>query len=36
MYGSDVANITCEAKLSECKEYYLVNGIKKWITTGMY
>lgn len=33
--GSDVANIRCTAKLSECGEYYIVNGLKKWITGGM-
>jgi len=27
--GSDVANLTCEAKLSEDKTHYIVNGEKK-------
>jgi alkylation response protein AidB-like acyl-CoA dehydrogenase len=30
--GSDVANLTCEAKLSEDGKHYIVNGEKKWIT----
>jgi len=34
--GSDVANLTCEAKLSEDKTHYIVNGEKKWITNGIY
>ncbi|EGS22147.1 acyl-CoA dehydrogenase-like protein [Thermochaetoides thermophila DSM 1495] len=34
--GSDVANITCEAKLSEDGKYYIVNGEKKWITNGIW
>ena len=34
--GSDVANITCEAKLSEDGQHYIVNGSKKWITNGIY
>lgn len=33
--GSDVANIQCEAKLSEDKKHYIVNGEKKWITNGV-
>ncbi|KAI9320961.1 acyl-CoA dehydrogenase/oxidase [Dichotomocladium elegans] len=32
--GSDVANIRTTAKLSPCGKYYIVNGVKKWITTG--
>lgn len=32
--GSDVAGIKCSAVLSECKKFYIVNGIKKWITNG--
>jgi len=32
--GSDVANLTCEAKLSEDGKHYIVNGEKKWITNG--
>ena len=34
--GSDVANITCEAKLSEDGKHYIVNGEKKWITNGVW
>ncbi|KAH6847263.1 acyl-CoA dehydrogenase/oxidase [Chaetomium sp. MPI-CAGE-AT-0009] len=34
--GSDVANLTCEAKLSEDGKYYIVNGAKKWITNGIW
>ena len=34
--GSDVANLTCVAKLSECGKFYIVNGTKKWITNGMF
>jgi len=34
--GSDVANLKCEAKLSECKKFYIVNGEKKWITNGVF
>lgn len=34
--GSDVANLTCEAKLSEDGKHYIVNGEKKWITNGSY
>ncbi|KAI9843968.1 MAG: hypothetical protein M1837_006009 [Sclerophora amabilis] len=34
--GSDVANLTCEAKLSEDGKYYIVNGEKKWITNGIW
>lgn len=32
--GSDVANLGCEAKLSEDGKHYIVNGEKKWITNG--
>jgi len=32
--GSDVANLTCEAKLTEDGKHYIVNGEKKWITNG--
>jgi len=32
--GSDVANLTCEAKLSDDGKHYIVNGEKKWITNG--
>lgn len=34
--GSDVANIRTTAQLSEDKEYYIVNGEKKWITNGVF
>jgi alkylation response protein AidB-like acyl-CoA dehydrogenase len=34
--GSDVANLTCVAQLSECGKFYIVNGTKKWITNGMF
>jgi len=34
--GSDVANITCEAKLTEDGKHYIVNGAKKWITNGIW
>lgn len=34
--GSDVANLTCEAKLSEDGKHYIVNGEKKWITNGIW
>jgi len=34
--GSDVANITCEAVLSEDGKHYIVNGEKKWITNGIW
>ena len=34
--GSDVANLTCEAKLSDDGKHYIVNGEKKWITNGIY
>ncbi|KKA26996.1 hypothetical protein TD95_000543 [Thielaviopsis punctulata] len=34
--GSDVANLTCSAKLSEDGKHYIVNGEKKWITNGIW
>lgn len=34
--GSDVANLTCEAKLSEDGKHFIVNGEKKWITNGVF
>eukprot|EP00386_Alphamonas_edax_P005669 GDKI01018432.1.p1 GENE.GDKI01018432.1~~GDKI01018432.1.p1 ORF type:complete len:665 (+),score=221.15 GDKI01018432.1:116-1996(+) len=34
--GSDVANLTCEAKKSPCGTHYTVNGEKKWITNGIW
>jgi len=33
--GSDVAKIVTMARKSKCGKYYIVNGIKKWITSGM-
>lgn len=34
--GSDVANLTCEARLSEDGKHFIVNGEKKWITNGIW
>ncbi|EEH18077.2 hypothetical protein PABG_00640 [Paracoccidioides brasiliensis Pb03] len=34
--GSDVSNITCEAKLTPDGKHYIVNGEKKWITNGIW
>ncbi|BFZ59917.1 hypothetical protein YB2330_000939 [Saitoella coloradoensis] len=34
--GSDVAGLTCTAKKTEDGKYYVVNGEKKWITTGIW
>lgn len=34
--GSDVANITCEARKSADGSHYIVNGEKKWITNGVW
>lgn len=34
--GSDVAGLITVAKKSECGKFYIVNGIKKWITGGMF
>ena len=34
--GSDVANIRTTAVLSADRTHYVVNGVKKWITEGMY
>jgi len=34
--GSDVANLSCEAKLSADGKHYIVNGEKKWITNGVW
>lgn len=34
--GSDVANLNCEAKLTEDGKHYIVNGEKKWITNGIW
>ena len=33
--GSDVAKIVTTAKLSKCGNFYIVNGVKKWITAGI-
>jgi acyl-CoA dehydrogenase len=33
--GSDVANLTTSATLTPCGKFYVVNGSKKFITTGM-
>lgn len=34
--GSDVANIQTTAKLSADGKHYIVNGLKKWITNGIF
>ncbi|KAL9102809.1 MAG: hypothetical protein Q9163_002087 [Psora crenata] len=34
--GSDVANLSCEAKLTEDGKHYIVNGEKKWISNGVF
>ncbi|EFW17827.1 hypothetical protein D8B26_004837 [Coccidioides posadasii str. Silveira] len=34
--GSDVSNLTCEAKLTPDGKHYIVNGEKKWITNGVW
>ncbi|KAJ3416853.1 hypothetical protein HDV05_008438 [Chytridiales sp. JEL 0842] len=34
--GSDVANIACVAKKTPCGKFYIVNGVKKWITNGTF
>eukprot|EP00929_Paragymnodinium_shiwhaense_P084220 TRINITY_DN45014_c0_g2_i1.p1 TRINITY_DN45014_c0_g2~~TRINITY_DN45014_c0_g2_i1.p1 ORF type:complete len:551 (+),score=149.47 TRINITY_DN45014_c0_g2_i1:93-1655(+) len=34
--GSDVAAIRCTAQKTPCGKFYIVNGLKKWITEGMY
>lgn len=33
--GSDVAKLRTTAALSPCGKFYIVNGVKKWITSGM-
>jgi len=33
--GSDVAKLVTVAKKSKCGKFYIINGIKKWITAGM-
>lgn len=34
--GSDVANLKTTAEKTECGKYYIVNGEKKWISTGIF
>jgi len=34
--GSDVAGMVTEAKLSECGQFWILNGCKKWITNGCF
>ncbi|KAI8621039.1 acyl-CoA dehydrogenase/oxidase [Chytriomyces sp. MP71] len=34
--GSDVANIRCIAKKTPDGKFYIVNGVKKWITNGHF
>ncbi|KAL8287489.1 hypothetical protein RQP46_003347 [Phenoliferia psychrophenolica] len=34
--GSDVKNLSCEAKRSADGKHFIVNGTKKWITNGIY
>lgn len=34
--GSDVAGVRTTAKKSNCGKYYIVTGMKKFITTGAY
>jgi len=34
--GSDVAAVKCTAQKTPDGKFYIVNGIKKWITEGMY
>ncbi|KAJ3116453.1 hypothetical protein HDU96_009616 [Phlyctochytrium bullatum] len=34
--GSDVSNVQCTATKSKCGKFYLVNGVKKWITNGSF
>eukprot|EP00299_Pterocystis_sp_00344_P001476 c11314_g1_i1.p1 GENE.c11314_g1_i1~~c11314_g1_i1.p1 ORF type:complete len:524 (+),score=111.16 c11314_g1_i1:34-1572(+) len=34
--GSDVANIQATAVKSPCGQFYIVNGVKKWITNGTF
>ena len=33
--GSDVANLKCNAKKDSSSKYYIVNGMKKWISSGI-
>merc|ERR1712080_298458 len=32
--GSDVAGVQCTAKKTPCGKFWIVNGLKKWITGG--
>jgi alkylation response protein AidB-like acyl-CoA dehydrogenase len=34
--GSDVAGLKTTAKLTSCGKFYIVNGVKKWITNGTF
>ena len=34
--GSDVASIQCTATKTPCGKFYIVNGVKKWITNGAF
>lgn len=34
--GSDVANLSCTATKSLCGKFFIVNGVKKWITNGSF
>ena len=34
--GSDVANVACRAELTPNGQHYVVNGVKKWITNGVF
>jgi alkylation response protein AidB-like acyl-CoA dehydrogenase len=34
--GSDVSNVQTSAVKSECGKFYIVNGVKKWITNGVF
>ena len=34
-YGSDVAGLTTTAKKDPSGQYYIVNGMKKWISNGV-
>lgn len=34
--GSDVASLACTATKTPCGQFYVVNGVKKWITNGHF
>lgn len=34
--GSDVANLKTSAVKSKCGKFYIVNGMKKWISNGIF